>query len=228
VSLPPGKVPNSELLADYVKKTAHLQKRAWVFTAIPLAIFVFTIVVGTQRLSSLIRQADIAEERRDRASAELKGVENRLREAKRSTAICGTAFSYVTDSSTTAQAAYKKAASQFPDVALVTIQVADKTQLPKAEEIADSLRRSGYEVPPQDAIDIRGNHISHGSYLRYFYEQDKPLAEIVLGVINRLGVNAKLYDLSDAKDVGETHPRQFELRLGLDSVPQVTGQRSSP
>jgi hypothetical protein len=233
--LPPKKEPNPRLLADYLEQSARLQKRAWIFTAIPLIVLAFTFWWAAKYLADLQRQVRVAEAQLlttdkavDSDKGQLAELEGRLKNARTTAAVCGSAVVYATDSqAAVTQAAYKRAASNFPSVALVTIQVASKSQLPKANEIAASLRKSGYEVPPDQAIDIRGTHISRGSYLRYFYREDRPLGEKILQVINGLGVSAKLYDLSDAKDVGETHPHQFEFRLGLDSIPPDTDRKGN-
>lgn len=213
-------------LHGYLEYSARLQKWAWLSAIIPLAIFVALIVFGTARLKSLHeRVADAQTElasvqtKRDDARKELSQVEIQLKNASTGGKICGAAVADLSGSADKTQSAYKEAASKFPDAALITIQVADKSQLPQANAIAEHLRKAGYIVPPDQAIDVRGTHISRGTFLRYFFPDDKDLAQKVLDQINATGVHAELYDLSGAKDLGEIHPRQFEFRLGLNSVP---------
>jgi hypothetical protein len=210
---------------SYLDYSRRLQRRAWLFAAIPLCIFVALITYGTARLERLQleiagaqNRLSITDEAIKNDSLKLRALQARLKNATDTAQIYGLAFNEVSDSPEKAQAVFKAAASKFPEVALITIQVADKSQLSQANIIAEDLRKAGYIVPPDEAIEVRGAHISRGTYLRYFFKNDRNLAQQVLNQINLTGAHAKLYDLSDARDLGEIHPRQFEFRLGLDSV----------
>jgi hypothetical protein len=123
------------------------------------------------------------------------------------------------------QGAFGTVASKVPNAAVVTIQVAYESQLDTAKEIANKLRHLGYEVPPDQAIEIRGaQHIAHLTYLRFFFPEDAKLAEHIVEQVNSMGVGVKVepFDLSKEpkESLGEIHPRQFEFRLGSDYTPQ--------
>lgn len=118
-------------------------------------------------------------------------------------------------------AAFNRAVSQVPGTVGITIQIAYESQLDRAEEIAAQLRRLGYEVPPNEPIEIRGVHISNYNYVRYFFDEDKALAEQIVNQIRAMGVPVQEpFPLVGNPDVGEVHRRTFEFRLGRKYKPE--------
>jgi hypothetical protein len=77
------------------------------------------------------------------------------------------------------------------------------------------LRSFGYEVPPDEAIEIRGvQHISKENYVRYFFSSDEALAQQIANKIRAMGIDVQTFSLVGAPGLGEIHPRNFEFRLG--------------
>jgi cell division protein FtsL len=147
--------------------------------------------------------------------AELKEVDARLTKAKQTADIYGLTLNTVSiKSPEETAAAFKRAVSQVPGAAGITIQIASKSQLAKAKEIAGRLRDLGYEVPPDEAIEIRGVHISNENYVRYFFKSDEDLARQIANQIKAMGIDVQPFSLVGEPDLGEVHPRTFEFRLG--------------
>jgi len=212
-------------LHGYLEYSSRLQKWAWLVTGFSLILFAALILYGTATLKRLNDQVNVArsdlgslQRERTDASEQLKHLYVELGNASKRGKVCNLAVTDLAGSPDRTQSAYKEAASKVPEAALITIQVAGKNQLAQASLIASYLRNAGYIVPSDEAIEVRGTHISQGTYLRYFFKDDKALAEQVVSEIKATGTDAKLYDLSGAKDLGEIHPHQFELRLGLSDL----------
>jgi len=151
---------------------------------------------------------------------ELNNVDAQLTKAKQTAEIYGLTLTTVSrkvpDETATA---FKQAVGEVPGATGITIQIAYKSQLGKAKEIAAQLRHLGYELPPDDTIDIRGVHISNDNYVRYFFKSDEALAEQIANQIRAMGIDIQPYSLVGAADLGEVHPRNFELRLGRNYHP---------
>jgi hypothetical protein len=101
---------------------------------------------------------------------------------------------------------------------VITIQIAQPSQLDKAKEIAAELRNLGYMVPPDQDIQIRGM-ISNNTYLRYFFKSDELAANRIVNQIRAMGVHVEPYPLIGANDLGQVYPGDFELRLGRNYKP---------
>jgi hypothetical protein len=221
---------NDSALQAYVQRSRSLQRRAWWFTIVPLAIFVLllgAVAHKTVQLRELQTATAEAEKTLAKDRAEISQLETRLQILGNTVNILSTTAKVPPEQTA---AAFNQAASQFSYTALITIQVAYDSQLGKAKQIANSLRHLGYEVPPDQGIEVRGKaRISRGTYLRFFVPSDKVLAQQIVDQINaiQIGVKVEPFDLSDepASSLGEIHPRQFELRLGSDYHPE--GEQSN-
>jgi hypothetical protein len=157
------------------------------------------------------KQAELAAKQ-----AKLKEVDAQLAKAEQTAHIYGLTLETVYKKSPEeTTAAFKQAVSEVPGTAGITIQIAYQSQLKKAKEIAAQLRSFGYEVPPDETIEIRGvQHISKENYVRYFFSSDEALAQQISNKIRAMGIDVQTFSLVGAPGLGEIHPRNFEFRLG--------------
>jgi ABC-type transport system substrate-binding protein len=101
----------------------------------------------------------------------------------------------------------------------VDVYYANDGQRPKANEAAEQLKKLGYDVSV-DAGPLKV--ISQNTYVRYFFTDDKELAEQVQQQIKSLGINAQVQSFAeepDRKSLGYVRPKALELWLGKRYVP---------
>lgn len=218
---------------SYLDQNRQLQKWAWLSSLVPLVIFV-AIAIYSLKLQQDIRakqdqltQMDTAIEADKKTLIDL---EQQLKITSRELKVSNATIGNLATSPEQGVSAYRKAASQFPDVnAVISIQVAYDSEVQEAKDISAHLRKPGYGVAPDETIEVRGkNAISQYNYLRYFHEEDQKLASQVLRQITAMGVKAELFPLYDAPDVGEAVRGQFEFRLGSKNVPPGGGLIKDP
>jgi hypothetical protein len=197
----------SRVVAFWSALGAFIVLSALVYSSVHLA----TVRTQTEEADATLKakQSEL-----DQAEARLNNIKAQLAKAEQTAQVYGLTLSAVSESPEKTTAAFRNAISQVPDATGITIQVAYKSQLPKAIEIAAQLRKLGYEVPPDQAIEVRGVHISDNNYLRYFFQSDETLANQIASRVTAMGVNVEPFSLVGAKDLGEVHPKNFELRLG--------------
>jgi hypothetical protein len=213
-------------MEQFEEDLAHKSRVVAFWSGLGAFLVLSALAFSSFRLASIRKQTEEAEatlkakqsELND-AAARLNGVKEQLAKAERTAHVYGLTLSAISDSPAKTAAAFKDAIGQVPDATGITIQVAYKNQIPKAIEIAAQLRKLGYEVPPDQAIEVRGMHISESNQLRYFFQSDEALAKQIVSQVKMLGVDLEPFSLVDAKDLGEVHPKNFELRLGLQYRP---------
>lgn len=204
----------TELLAEAERR----QKKAGIvglyFILIPLVVGLAIVAYAGVQVRTLQRvNAELEKKQND-----LKEIDARLEKQKQTAKLCNVTLGTVTKNSAAETAsAFKMAVSEVPGTVGITIQVAYDTQLAKAKEIAAHLRELGYELPPDEAIEVRGKQrISKENYVRYFFDSDEALAQQIASQIKAIGVEIKPFSLVAAKDLGDVHPKTFEVRLGSD------------
>lgn len=197
------------------ERLARISRAVAFWSAVGALLILSALAYSSFHLMRIQKKTQGAEAGLEAKQAELKEAEARLTKVKQTLDIYDRTLSTVSiKSPEETAAAFKQAVSQVPGTAGITIQIAYKSQLAKAKEIASRLRELGYEVPPDEAIEIRGVHISNDNYVRYFFNSDAALAQQIANQIKAMGIDMQPFSLVGAKDLGEVHPRTFELRLG--------------
>jgi hypothetical protein len=211
---------------QFEEQLARRSRVVAFWSAVGALLTLSALVFSSIHLASVRGKTQEVETRLKAEQAELEQVETRLEQVKaqlkRTVDVYGLTLNLVSKSPEGTTAAFKQAVSQVQGAAGITIQIAYKNQLDKAKDIASQLRTLGYEVPPDQTIEIRGAHISEGTYLRYFFQSDEALANQIVNQIKGMGVDVQPYSLIGAKDLGEVHPRNFEFRLGQKYNQQET------
>jgi hypothetical protein len=214
-------------IEEFEEQLARKSRVVAFWSALGAFIVLSALVYSSLRLGSIRKQTEQAEAALSARQSELKeteaklnAVKSQLAKAQQTAQVYGLTLNAVSGQSPErTAAAFKSAIGQVPDATGITIQVASKSQLPKAVEIAAQLRTLGYEVPPDQAIEIRGAHISDMNYVRYFFQSDEALANQIASQVRAMGVEVQPFSLVGEKDLGEVHPRNFELRLGRQYRP---------
>jgi hypothetical protein len=203
---------------QFEEQLARRSRVVAFWSAVGALLTLSALVFSSIHLARIQGKTREAETRLRVEQAELEQLQTRLEQVKvqlkRTVDVYGLTLNLVSKSPEETTAAFKQAVSQVQGAAGITIQIAYKNQLDKAKEIASQLRTLGYEVPPDQTIEIRGVHISEDTYLRYFFQSDEALANQIVTQIKGMGVEVQAYSLVGAKDLGEVHPRNFEFRLG--------------
>jgi hypothetical protein len=211
----------------FEEELARKSRTIAVWTAVGTVLTLSALIYSSVHLASVRKQTKDAEASLKAKQSELKELDARLQrvnaqltKAEQTSRVYGLTLSDISvNSPEETNAAFKLAVSQIPEAVGITIQIAYKSQLSKAMEIASQLRKLGYEVPPDRTIEIRGEHISNDNYVRYFFDSDATLARQIAEQIKTMGINVQPYSLVGAKDLGEVHPRTFEFRLGRQYKP---------
>jgi hypothetical protein len=102
----------------------------------------------------------------------------------------------------------------------VDIEFANERQRSKAAEVAEHLKKLGYDVTVDD--EPLGTRITQNTYVRYFFGNDEPLARQVQEQVKSLGINAEVQsfaDESNRESLGYVRPKALELWLGKRYVP---------
>jgi hypothetical protein len=200
---------------QFEERLARSSRAVAFWSAVGALLILSALVYSGFHLRRVQKKTQEAEASLKAKQAELKEVDARLTKAKQTADIYGLTLNTVSiKSPEETAAAFKRAVSQVPGAAGITIQIASKSQLAKAKEIAGRLRDLGYEVPPDEAIEIRGVHISNENYVRYFFKSDEDLARQIANQIKAMGIDVQPFSLVGEPDLGEVHPRTFEFRLG--------------
>jgi hypothetical protein len=216
-----------ESTQQFEEQLARRSRVVAFWSAVGALLTLSALVYSGVHLARVREKTQEAEASLKAKQTELNEVDTRLRQVKaqltkaeQTAQIYGLTLNTISEKSPEeTTAAFKQAVSQVPGAAGITIQIAYKSQVDKAKEIAAQLRNLGYEVPPDEAIEIRGIHISNDNYVRYFHQSDKALAEQIVNQIKAMGVDVQPYSLVGAKDLGEVPPRTFEFRLGRKYYP---------
>lgn len=216
-----------ENIQQFEERLARSSRVVAFWSAVGALVILSALVYSGFRLTRVQKETQKAEATLEATQAELEAkkaelekVDAQLTKAKQTAEIYGLALNAVSRKAPEETAtAFKEAVAEVPGVAGITIQIAYKSQLGKAKEIAAQLKHLGYELPPDDTIEIRGVHISNNNYVRYFFKSDEALAEQIVSQIRAMGIDVQPYSLVGAPDLGEVHPRNFEFRLGRNYHP---------
>jgi hypothetical protein len=203
-----------------MEQLAKASRRAALVSFLGFLLVLSSIIYSAAKLHSSLRQLSSVqdqtkklEQRRDELDQEIQAKE------KDYTKLQGFYERLAKENPTLAREQIQERDSAADVRPQVSIYTADQSQMPKAKEIASSLREKGFVVSGIENASDQG-FIQEQTEVRYFrYPEDKAEAQVILGILqNSFGITNSRPSYVLPEKAGATEPRQFEIWFKKDRL----------